>query len=83
MAESAPVETRFAHGDLRPVAFDWQGQRHKISAYGRQWTAEDGKRHFLVMVGDGQPFELAQEPPGGRWTVVRTPAQFGQPGRFV
>ena len=62
--------------DGRPVphAFTWQGRRLTIADPGRRWEKEgpDGPiRHFLVMIADGDRFELTQHASTGRWYVVR------------
>jgi len=41
----------------RPVALQWQGQRHEISEILARWRIPGGKC-FQVLTSDGQVFEL-------------------------
>ena len=71
------VETRLdAAGDIRPLAFTYEGQRIHIASYGRQWETEGG-HHYLVMDPKGNVFELAYCRADNNWNLVRTPNSFG------
>lgn len=57
-----------------PHAFTWQGRQLTIAELGRRWEEEepDGPvRHFLVMIANGDRFELIQHVGTGRWHLVR------------
>lgn len=75
-ASSAAVEAAFEpDGRVRPLAFVWQGRRHKVTDWGRQWE-RDGVRHCLVMTSDQRVWEIRLAPAAPHWSVEpRTPAR--------
>ena len=79
MTEPIDVEARrTSDGRLRPVAFDWHGQRLMVHAYGREWRSGEAE-HMLVQVMGEQVFELAYRPVDGTWRLIRAPQDFGPP----
>ena len=80
MSEPIAVEARFeANGTLRPIAFEWKGQRFIIENHGRRWE-ENGTQHFLVMVQGEQVFEIAFLQGENQWQLLRSPQDFkGRP----
>ena len=78
MSESIAVEARFeANGTLRPIAFEWKGQRFFIESHGRRWE-ENGSQHFLVMVQGKQVFEIAFLQGEDQWQLLRSPQDFNR-----
>lgn len=79
MSEAIAVEARFeAEGTLRPIAFEWKGQRFIIESYGRRWE-ENGTQHFLVMVHGEQVYEITFLHGENQWKLKRTPQDFRKP----
>jgi hypothetical protein len=67
------VEARFeTDGSLRPLAFVWEDEIIRISAYGRRWEQDD-EDHFLVMTADERVYELAYLQSEGLWHLCRRP----------
>jgi hypothetical protein len=83
MGDAITVESDLVDGLPRPRAFLWKGRRLTVTDLGRQWSDEQGRRHFLVRVSDRQVYELAYQPAEGHWTLERTPAQFRGRGHAV
>lgn len=74
--EPIEVDARFeADGTIQPLAFTWKGKLFPITAQGRRWDS-GGQKHFLVMTGGDQAFELAFLPEESRWELLRSPQQF-------
>ena len=80
MRELITVETRLnAEGELLPQSFNWRGHRLRVLSHGRRWE-QAGQLHFLVQDDLQGTYELAFEPGEGRWSLLRSPQDFG-PGR--
>jgi nicotinamide-nucleotide amidase len=78
MIESIPVEARLdPDGSLRPIAFEWRGQRYQIESLGRQWQEVDS-HHFLVMTAGDRVFELAYLSGENQWQLRRSPEDFNR-----
>ena len=78
MNEAIAVEARFeVDGTLRPIAFEWRGQRLIIESYGRHWE-KNGIHHFLVMVQSEQVFEIAFVAVENHWHLLRSPQDFNR-----
>ena len=83
MNEAVDVVARFdKSGKVLPVSFVWGGVKRTILSLGRQWV-QDGNRHFLVMTGEAQVYELAYRPTEMRWYLLRTPQDFGGRSKLV
>jgi len=68
------VEARFdEQGTITPQSFILHGRRHPVSDVGRQWTDDQGQRHFLVMTPPDRIFELVFQPVNLVWRVVFSP----------
>ena len=52
----------------RPIAFQWEGTRHPVSAILARWIAP-GLRCFRVTTPDGRRFELAYLEALDEWRV--------------
>ncbi len=77
MNEAVEVVARFDEsGKVIPISFVWEGVKRPILSLGRQWVQDDG-RHFLVMTGEAQVYELAYRPEEMRWYLLRKPQDFG------
>lgn len=77
MTEIEQVETKVVSpGWLRPLAFSYKGQRIPVVSYGRQWV-EDGIEHYLVMDSRQRVFQLAHHQAENRWTLEKSPGDFG------
>ena len=48
-------------------------------SHGRRWE-QDGQLHFLVQDDRQGTYELAFEPSEGRWSLLRSPQDFGGRG---
>jgi hypothetical protein len=80
MRELITVETRLnADGELLPQCFHWRGRRLLVLSHGRRWE-EAGQLHFLVQDDRQGTYELAFEPSEGRWSLLRSPQDFGGRG---
>jgi hypothetical protein len=78
MNDPISVEARFnLDGTLRPIAFEWRGQRFVIASHGRQWE-QAGEYHFLVMTQAEQVFELVYLKEEMRWQLKRSPNELGR-----
>lgn len=83
MNEAVEVVARFDEsGQVIPRSFVWGDVKRPILSLGRQWV-QDGGRHFLVMTGDAQVYELAYQPAEMRWYLLRTPQDFGGRSTFA
>lgn len=72
-SEGAPVavEATFEpDGQIQPLAFTLNGQIHRISHRGRQWTDATGARHFLVMTTPDAIHELIFSPSTLTWRLI-------------
>jgi hypothetical protein len=69
--ETVEVEARFDEaGVASPVRFKWNGRWYPVDSVGRRW--QDGRgQHVLVMVPEGQAFELLFSPTEVRWYLGR------------
>ncbi len=77
MNEAVEVAARFDDsGKVIPKSFVWDGVKRPILSLGRQWV-QDGDRHFLIMTGEAQVYELAYRPAEMSWYLLRTPQDFG------
>jgi hypothetical protein len=77
MNEAVEVVARFDEsGKVIPISFVWGGVKRPILSLGRQWV-QDGDRHFLVMTGEAQVYELVYRPAEMVWCLLRTPQDFG------
>ena len=77
MRELIIVETRLsAGGELLPQSFHWRGRRFLVLSHGRRWE-QAGQLHFLVQDDRQGTYELAFEPSEGRWSLLRSPQDFG------
>ena len=77
MNEAVEVVARFDEsGKVIPRSFVWGGLKRPILSLGRQWV-QDGGRHFLVMTGEAQVYELAYRPAEMRGYLLRTPQDIG------
>ena len=80
MRELITVESRLnAEGELLPQSFHWRGRRLRVLSHGRRWE-QDGRLHFLVQDDRQGTYELAFEPSEGRWSLLRSPRDFGGRG---
>jgi hypothetical protein len=70
------------NGDIRPLAFHWEGEKVVVASLGRSWD-EAGERHFLVMTPDERVYELAYLPEQSSWRLLRRPQDFRPPGNFA
>ena len=76
MKERIVVEVRFDEdGTLRPLAFEWEGNRYIVANHGRQWEV-DGIQHFLVMTADEQVYELTYLKEENHWILSRNAQDF-------
>lgn len=67
---SASIEAAFEpDGNIRPLAFFWNGRNLRVTDRGRQWE-EGGTRHFLVMTAGDAVWELCFEPTSLHWSVT-------------
>jgi len=80
MRELITVESRLnAEGELLPQSFHWRGRRLLVLSHGRRWE-QDGLLHFLVQDDRQGTYELAFDPLEGRWSLLRSPLDFGGRG---
>jgi hypothetical protein len=80
MKELITVESRLnADGELLPQSFRWRGRRLRVLSHGRSWE-QAGQLHFLVQDDRQGTYELAFEPSEGRWSLLRSPQDFGGRG---
>jgi hypothetical protein len=65
--EPIEVTARFdAQGTITPLRFTWKGGNYHVESTGRRWQDEDGQ-HILVMVSNGQIYELTFKGEERRW----------------
>lgn len=70
--EPIEVTARFdAQGKTTPLSFVWQGKTYTVESSGRRWEDERGQ-HILIMIPDGQVFELLFAAAEGRWYLKLT-----------
>jgi hypothetical protein len=66
-----PIEVT-AHFDdqgvITPLHFTWKGGKYRVESTGRRWQ-DDNSQHMLVMVTNGQIYELTFESHAGRWYI--------------
>ncbi len=67
--EPIEVTARFDdQGIITPLHFTWKGGIYRVESTGRHWQDERGM-HILVMVSNGQIYELIFEVGEGRWFI--------------
>lgn len=65
------VNARFDEaGEITPLSFVLHGRTHPISAVGRQWGDNQGRRHFLVMTPPDRIIEIVFHPVDLRWALA-------------
>jgi hypothetical protein len=73
--EPVSVEVqRRPDGSLRPLAFAWRGQLHRIVSWGRESAPQQGEgtRHcYLVQTTGLETWELCQDTKTAQWTLRR------------
>jgi hypothetical protein len=83
MKAAVQVEAQMLpNGDIRPLAFHWEGGKVIVASLGRCWD-EAGERHFLVMTPDERVYELAYLPEQSSWWLVRRPQDFRPPRNYA
>jgi hypothetical protein len=71
-----------SHGQLRPLAFSFEGERVHIVSYGRHWS-EGEITHYLVMDHRQRVYQVGYDRTDNRWLMIRPPGDFGVPGKRV
>jgi hypothetical protein len=67
--EPIEVTARFdEQGTITPLHFTWKGGRYRVESTGRRWLDDNGQ-HILVMVANGQIYELTFKRVEGRWYI--------------
>ncbi len=55
-------------GTITPLHFTWKGGHYRVESTGRHWSDETGQ-HMLVMVTNGQIYELIFKGSESRWYI--------------
>ena len=83
MSEAVEVVARFDEsGKVIPRSFVWESVKRPILSLGRQWV-QDGDRHFLVMTGEAQVYELVYRSAEMRWYLLRKPQDLESRSTFA
>ena len=73
--QAVSVEVRLRQdGTALPLAFVWQGRRHKVESWGRVSTKSGGQgtlRCHLVQTAGAETWELCQDTKTVQWTLMR------------
>ena len=73
--QTVSVEVRLREdGTALPLAFVWQGRRHRIVSWGRVSTKSKGEgtyRCHLVQTAGPETWELCQDKETAQWTLTR------------
>jgi hypothetical protein len=65
--EPVEVLARFdTQGNIEPISYIWKKSKYNILSVGRRWAVESNI-HILVMISEGQVFELIYSPKDTCW----------------
>ena len=71
MSNPAPVVECYSSGEYaeRPRAFEWAGQRYRVTSVLSRWRLPDGPG-FRVSTNTGAVFELIYREQEDRWDIM-------------